>query len=117
MSTRKQKSLSLSPSPLLSNFVSSSPRSNNRSRRRRTVRNTIIQIAKVSKDKHVIGRLAQLAKHYKKENLVKMESILKSAFPNTRITSTNSITSEDKDQFIDFCPDLHQVIRRLANKH
>ena len=102
MSTRKRSSPSLSSSPSL--FVSSS--SSSKRRTRRAIRNAIIQVAKDTKDKHVINRLAKLAKHYKlynkKEDLNKLTAILRTAFPNTRISSTNSVTSEDKDGFIDF---------------
>jgi hypothetical protein len=66
----------------------------------------IIQVANETKDKHVINRLAKLAKHYKlynkKEDLNKLDALLRTAFPNTRISSTNGVTSEDKDGFIDF---------------
>ena len=106
MSTRKRSS------PSLSSNHSSSYRSSlsRRSTRRRTIRNAIIQIAKDTKDKHVINRLAVLAKHYKlyhkKKDLTRLESLLISSFPNTRISQANGITSEDKDGFIDFLAQL-----------
>ena len=96
MSTRKRGS------PSLYVYAASS----SKRRTRRTIRNAIIQVAKDTKDKHVINRLAKLAKHYKlynkKEDLNKLEALLRTAFPNTRIGSSNSVTSEDKDTFIDF---------------
>jgi len=98
MSTRKRSSPSSNHSSL------------RRSTRRRIIRNVIIQVAKDTKDKHVINRLAVLAKHYKlyhkKKDLTRLESLLRSAFPNTRISQANGITSEEKDGFIDFLAQL-----------
>jgi hypothetical protein len=66
----------------------------------------IIQVANETKDKHIINRLAKLAKHYKlyneKKDLNKMNAILRSEYPHSRISGTNNITSEDKNKFIDF---------------
>jgi hypothetical protein len=84
--------------------------SSRRSSTRRRVRNSIIQIAKETKDRRILNRLSRLTKHYKlynkKEDLMKIESLIKSAYPNMRIDRTNSITSEDKDGFINFLAQL-----------
>lgn len=97
MSTRKRRSLSLSSSPTPSLYVSS-PR-----RRTRSARNTIIQIAKHSKDRKLLNRVAVLAKRYKiyrkKEDLDKLEALLSSQ--NANINRSNSMTSDQKNEFID----------------
>ena len=99
MSTRKRNSLSLSSSPARSLHVSSS----SARRRTRSFRNTVIQIAKHSKDRRLINRAAALAKQYKtnhkKENLDKLEALLRSQ--NARLSRSNSMKSADKDEFID----------------
>jgi len=70
----------------------------------------IIQIAKETKDKRILNRLAFLAKKYKlhnkKEDLVRLESLLKSAYPNMGAGRSYSLTSEDKDGFINFLAQL-----------
>lgn len=95
MSTRKRGSLSLSS---LSHSFRVTPSSSRR--RTRSFRNTVIQIAKHSKDRKLLNRVAALAKqykaHHKKEDLEKLESLLHSQ--NAR---SNSMTSADKDAFID----------------
>ena len=69
------------------------------------VRNTIIQVAKNTKDEHAITQLARLARRYKlynkKEDLARIESLLRTTFPNTRLSHSDRITSEEKDKFID----------------
>lgn len=66
----------------------------------------IVQVAKETKDKHILTRLATLAKQYKlsnkKADLDRLITILATAHPNMRISSSRNISSEDKDTFIDF---------------
>ena len=66
----------------------------------------IVQVAKETKDKRILNRLAKLAKlyklHNKKADLEKILMILTTAHPNMRISSSRNISSEDKDKFIDF---------------
>jgi len=86
--------MSLSSSPSL--YVSPS----SARRRTRSFRNTVIQIAKHSKDRKLINRVAALAKQYstyrKKEDLAKLEALL-----HSQSARSNSMTSADKDAFID----------------
>ena len=113
MSTRKRRSLSLSSSPAHSFSVTSSSSSSSRRRTRsvkHAVRNLIIQIAKDTKDKRILIRLAALANQYKlyhkKEDLFRLETLLKSAYPNMGVGRSYSLTSEDKDGFINFLAQL-----------
>lgn len=96
MSTRKRGSLSLSSS--LAHSFSVSPSSSRR--RTRSFRNTVIQITKHSKDRKLLNRVAALAKRYKtyrkKEDLEKLEALL-----GSQSARSNSMTSADKDAFID----------------
>jgi len=96
MSTRKRQSLSLSSSPAHSFSVT--PLSSRR--RTRSFRNTVIQIAKHSKDRKLLNRVAALAKqykaHHKKADLEKLEALL-----HSQSSRSNSMTSADKDAFID----------------
>jgi hypothetical protein len=66
----------------------------------------IVHVAKETKDKRKLNRLATLAKQYKlhnkKEDFEKLNTLLKSAHPNVAIGRSKSIPSEDKDAFIDF---------------
>jgi hypothetical protein len=110
MSTRKRKTLSLS-SERPSLYVSSASSGRRRTRSvKRNVRNLIINIAKETKDKRVINRLAALAKRYtlyhRKEDLVNLESLLKSTYPNMQAGRSYSLTSEDKNGFINFLTQL-----------
>ena len=108
MSTRKRRTLSLLSSERPSLYGLSSLSSARRRTRsvKRKVRNLIVQIAKETKDKRILNRLATLAKQYtlyhRKEDLVKLESLLKSAYPNMQISQSYRLTSEDKNGFINF---------------
>jgi len=106
MSTRKRRSLSVSSSRPASLYVS--PLSTRR--RTRSFRNTVIQIAKHSKDRKLINRVAALAKQYKayhkQADLDKLEALLRSE----RMSQSNTMTSADKDAFIDM------LIKLTANE-
>jgi len=95
MSTRKRGSLSLSS---LSHSFRVTPLSSRR--RTRSFRNTVIQIAKHSKDRKLLNRVAFLAKqykaHHKKADLEKLEALL-----HSQSSRSNSMTNADKDAFID----------------
>jgi hypothetical protein len=66
----------------------------------------IVQVAKETKDKRILTKLAKLAKlyklHNKKADLEKIITIISLANPNMRISSSRNISSEDKDEFINF---------------
>lgn len=70
------------------------------------MRNTIVQLAKQTKDKRLIYRLAALAKRYKSynspEDLDKLEALLRTHYPNLQMNRRGSTPSEVKDGFIDY---------------